>query len=442
MDSFQDLKEKYRFHSQKQLERAKKANQKSKLSEIADQSNVKLLALKKALKTKMDEKKKEKYEKRVLMYKIANEEEEADYEKFFDENESECEPNEEENGDVQPESGESQDAQRSDKENGSQENGSQENGSENSRDQPEDDDSQQPNRDDDESNADETLTNCTPGNLIEQNRDMLTRMINKTQATQMDNEDLLGLCSAKVAARDFIDDECEDDDDDCSMREEADSEGDDEEDEEEDEELNEESQQNEESQPNEESNEAEKAVADEEKADSNSNSGFDLIKHRLKRHRELESDSDDDFSFANQFKFKKTCKIQESDDEGDKQDSRPSSALSFKNKFSTQLDEASNSNDNKLSSINGDDFENLNSQDSQFANNRESTFIESRPNARKARFNVNEFIEDQAELSEEDKDRVSSDEEEDSNDEYEQEEIDENLPSDEEILKANNKMFM
>ena len=179
MDSFQDLKEKYRFHSQKQLERAKKANQKSKLSEIADQSNVKLLALKKALKTKMDEKKKEKYEKRVLMYKIANEEEAADYEKFFDENESECEPNDEKNGEVQPESGESQDAQRSDVENGSQENGS-----ENSRDQPEDDDSQRPNRDDDdESNADETLMGCTPGNLIEQNRDMLTRMINKTQAT-------------------------------------------------------------------------------------------------------------------------------------------------------------------------------------------------------------------------------------------------------------------
>lgn len=436
MDSFQDLKEKYRFHSQKQLERAKKANQQSKLSEIAHKSNVKLLALKKALKTKMDEKKKEKYEKRVLMYKIANEEEAADYEKFFDENESECELNEE-NSQVQPESDESQDAQQSDKENGSQENGN-----ENSRDQLEDD--SQPNRGEDVdecSNENETNSqsmDCTPGNLIEQNRDMLTRMINKTQPSQLDNEDLLGLCSAKVAARDFIDDECEDDDDDCSMQEEADSEGDSNDEEEDESQLDEE----EESQLNEESNEAEKATADEEKEESNS--GFDLVKDRLKRHRELESDSDDDYSFANKFKFKKTCKIQESDDEDDKRAGRPNSALSFKNKFSSQMtaNEESNSNDNKLSSINGDDYENLNSQDSQFANNRESTFLESRPDVRKTRFNLNDFIEDQAELSDEDKDRVSSDEEEDSNDEYEQEEIVENLPSDEEILKANNKMFM
>lgn len=437
MDSFQDLKDKYRFHSQKQLERAKKASRPSKFSEIAEKSNVKLFALKKALKTKMDEKKKEKYEKRVLMYKIANEEEAADYEKFFDDNESECDPNE--NGQVQSEDDESKDAPQSDKENGT----------ENSEEMSEDDDSskqQSSNGDDDECSNETNLMDCTPGNLLEQNRDLLTKMINKTQQTQMDNEDLLGLCSAKVPASDFIDDECEDDDDDDSMPEEADSEGEDSNDEEEAEsQLNEEEAESQMDQK-EESNGAEKKEVAAEVKNEDSGSGFDVARDRLKRHRELESDSDDDFSFASKFKFKKTCKIQESDDEeADKPaGDRPNDDLSFKNKFISQMtaNEDSNSNDIKLSSINGDDLDNLNSQDSQFVSNRESTFLESRPDVRKPRFNLNDFIEDQAELSEEDKDRVSSDEEEDSNDEYEQEEIDENLPSEEEILKANNKMFM
>ena len=60
----------------------------------------------------------------------------------------------------------------------------------------------------------------------------------------------------------------------------------------------------------------------------------------------------------------------------------------------------------------------------------------------RCRLNLKAFIEDQAELSDDDKGKFSSDEEEESNDEYEQDEIDKNLPSEQEILKANNKMFL
>jgi len=200
MDSLQDLKAKYWFHSQKQIERAKKSTRTSSLTEIAQKSSVKLLALQKALKTKMDEKKQEKYQKRLLMYKIANEEEEANYEKFFDENESECEVNtkEEEQIDEEDESESVDESTNSQEDSDNNKSSSQNDQSEN------------------ELNDEESMdcTMQTPSNLIDENRDLVTKMILKSQQSQaMNEEDLLGLCSAKVTSNDFIDDECEDDED-------------------------------------------------------------------------------------------------------------------------------------------------------------------------------------------------------------------------------------
>lgn len=408
MDSFQDLKDKYIFHSQKQIEREKKSTRTTKLIEIAQQSNVKLLALQKALKTKMDEKKRERYEKRLLMFKIANEEEEADYEKFFDENESECEFNDDEEQKKNEETDEENDDENNDKES---EKNSQEINDEN--DSQESDDEKCSNEDDSQS------MECTPSNLIESNRDLVTKMMLKSQQSQLDNEGLLDLCSAKVP-NDFIDDECEDDD---SM---SDNRLDDEESENEsNNESNDELSQDKLDEENELS-EQEKIEDDKILDDVHS----ETLKEKTIKPRKFDSDSDDDddLAFINQFKFKKTCKINESDDE----------EVNLKDKVQSM-----NHDLNAISSNDQTDvYENLNSQDSQFDNHRESTFLESRSDFEKPRFNLKEFIEDQAELSEEDKDKVSSDEEEDSNDEYEEDEIDEILPSNEEIVKANNKMFM
>ena len=371
MNSFQDLKDKYIFHSQKQIERAKKASRSSKLVEIAQSSNVKLVALQNALKVKMDEKKKEKYEKRLMMYKIANEEEEASYEKFFDENESECEFNDDE------EQQQTKDEPMDEKSDVEQED-------ENTKSSQQEDDEHKSSDDDESEQSDEECLDeeqsmdCTPTNLIDENRDLVTKMMFKTQQSQLDNEGLLGLCSAKVASNKFIDDECDEDDDSLpDDRFDADDESD----------LNDEEIENETD---------DKDELDEDESDKELDDD------------ELNKEPDEDESNGGLIASEATDQREENKEDGDQFDI----------------------------------MANLDSQDSQFENRRESTFLESRSDVGKPRFNLKEFIEDQAELSDEDKEKFSSDEEEDSNDEYEQDEIDENLPSEQEILKVNNKMFL
>jgi hypothetical protein len=379
------LREKYVLFSQLQREEdARRGPQFKTQLDALDQSNSKLTSLKKSLKVKMVQKRREEHEKRVQMYKADNEEDA--YEEADGEDEENEEDYEEEEEQQQGEDDDDDDILNTEPKSPERELGEKETLKE---DELDDDDHSISvgNMTLDQSDSPPVTQNiilspqtsvpfksCLNSFVAEDGKCNKIEQLVSDCKSQSTSQDIMDLCSGKLKSSMALLTYSEDEQDDHSA---ANDVGDD--------------------KPREKSKQEDKFV-------------------RKSRFNFDDSDDDlDDFAFKLNQKLKNKQNLID-DDEEDEEESQKSTAKTTTEVIEDEDEEEEEEDED------GDTHERLEV-------------------LKKAKLRAKDFIEDQAELSEEDAEAVSSDEEEGGDDEYEQEVINEDLPSDEEILAQNNKMF-
>lgn len=379
------LREKYVLFSQLQREEeAKKNRNLTTQLDPVDKSTCKLITLKKTLKVKMVEKRRQEYEKRLKLYKMENEneleEEEVDGENDDDNDANSLEEEEKEYEENGEDFGSQDDKLHDDvtlKEKPNKMNDLFED--------------IEVNKNDDDETGDVDIQSLCGANVrfnescplpissyLNQNPDdKLEELMDDCKSQMTTSQDIMDLCSGKMKKSLALLVESEDEENDAD--------------------------------------------------DDNEKMSQENV---IRRQRYNFDDSDDemnDFALELNQKLKRKQNLIEDDEEsadglkrsredGDQEDDSQESTGQVRRM--NELDEEANQDDEE--------------RDEEYGNGE---FV------KKSRWRLNDFIEDQAELSEEDADAVSSDEDEGGENEYEQEEINEDLPSDEEILAQNNKIF-